>query len=471
MKKNEMQHLSTCSCSRRSFLHGSGLTLAGFGIASLFPMPFIRHAMAGQGDNDKRLLFIFLRGGNDGINTVIPHGDIQYSPTIRPSLYIPPAAAHDLNGFASLHPALGDMLDVYNAGDLAVVHRVGYANNSKSHFDGQRIWENGDPTQSTLYEGWLYRAIKEAMIDSGVELPAMSIQTTQPVLLRGNDRFVNIANPDNFEYYLGEPKATKLKRIWSNVFSGLTGLEPYRPALSQTGLTLMNVLAEYESWDQAGWNPLDPVTGYSLFPVDGSSNPNGMFSPASYDFFQSLKICALALLESDVVNNNGTRVAGTQVSGWDTHGGQGATNGAHAELLSWLAYGMRSLHVVLSGSANDPRNYPGIWDKATVATLSEFGRTTEENGSQGTDHAAASCMFLAGGAVNGGVYNCDAGTWPSGVMFGVDERYLLHRTDFRSIFWEILRDHMGVSSSSADVVFPGYSSSGLGAGELGLVSV
>jgi uncharacterized protein (DUF1501 family) len=470
-QKPTTQHASTCSCSRRSFLKGSGVTLAGFGIASLFPTPFIQHALANNASSDKRLLFIFLRGGNDGINCVIPHGDAQYSPTIRPTLHIPYAPALDLNGFASLHPALGELLELYNAGDLAVLHRIGYANNSRSHFDGQRIWENGDPTQTTLYEGWLYRYIKQAMVDIGVELPALSVQTTQPVLLRGEDRFVNIANPDNFEYFLGEPQATKLKGLWGEVFGELGGLEAYRPVLSQTGVKLMDVLDEYDSWDQANWNPLDPVSGFSLFPVSGATNPNGMFSAASYDFFRSLKVCALSLLESDATNSNGTRVCGTQVNGWDLHGQQGAENGAHAELLSWLGYGMRSLNVVLSGAANEPRGYKSIWDKVTVATLSEFGRTTEENGSAGTDHAAASCMFVAGGNVNGGVYNCDAGSWPAGVMFGVNGRYLLENTDFRSVFWELLRDHMGAAPGSADLVFPDYTSLGLGSQELGLISV
>ena len=69
-----MQHLSTCSCSRRSFLRGAGLTLSGFGVASLFPTPFIEQVMAGGLNSDRRFLFIFLRGGNDGTNSVIIDG-------------------------------------------------------------------------------------------------------------------------------------------------------------------------------------------------------------------------------------------------------------------------------------------------------------------------------------------------------------------------------------------------------------
>ena len=462
-----MQHPSTCSCSRRSFLHGCGVTLTGFGIASLFPTPFVEQALAGVGTTNKRLLFLFLRGGNDGINAVIPHGDPDYSAAHRPTLHVPYSAAYDLNGFASLHPSLSRLLEPFQAGELAVVHRVGYPNNSRSHFDGQRIWENGDPARAQLFEGWLYRYVHEHALSQGVTLPVLSVQATPPVLLRGAETFVNIANPESFSYIVPDPKRTKFKSSWREVFQGLQGLEAYRPVLSQTGVKLADTLDEYASWSQATWNPLDPDNGWSLFPVSTNTNQAG-FSASSFDFFRSVKVCALSLLESSGTLN-GTRVAGTQLSGWDTHSGQGQLNGAHAELMSWLAYALRSLRIVLSGAANDPRDYASIWEDTVVLTLSEFGRTTNENGSAGTDHAAASCLFVAGGGVNGGVYNCDPATWPQGVMYGVDGRYLLERTDYRAVFWEILRDHMGASPALVDAVFPGYTAAGLGGQELGIV--
>lgn len=469
-KRSSLQHESACSCSRRSFLKGAGVTLSGFGIASLFPTPFIQQALAGTtATGDKRLLFIFLRGGNDGLNAVIPHGDPDYSPARRPTLHVPYAAQYDLNGFASLHPSLGSLLEPFNAGELAVVHRVGYPNSSRSHFDGQRIWENGDPTQAQLFEGWLYRYVHQSALSAGVSLPVLSIQATPPLMLRGQERFVNVADPDNFSYIITDPtKLSKFKSRWRTTFSGLQGLEAYRPILSQTGVKLVDTLDEYASWDQSNWNPLDPNTGFSLFPVSAATNQAG-FSTASFDFFRSVKVCALSLLESTGASANGTRVAGTQLTGFDTHSGQGQTSGVQPELFSWLAYAMQSLRIVLSGGATDPRGYPSIWDNTVVVTLSEFGRTTIENGSGGTDHAAASCLFLAGGSVNGGVYNCDASTWPAGVMLGVNGRYLLERTDYRAIFWEILRDHMGANPALVDTVFPGYSASGVGTQELGLV--
>src|SRR5262245_23251665 len=225
-----MQHPSTCSCSRRSFLRGCGLTLTGFGLASVFPSPLIQHALAATGATNKRLLFIFLRGGNDGINAVIPHGDSDYNATKRPTLYVPFSARYDLNGFASLHPSLGNLLEPFASGDLAIVHRVGYANNSRSHFDGQRIWENGNPAQPRLFEGWLYRYVQENALALGADIPVLTVQSTPPTLLRGDEKFVNIANPDSFAYGISEPQRSKYKNRWRNVFAGARGLEEYAPS-------------------------------------------------------------------------------------------------------------------------------------------------------------------------------------------------------------------------------------------------
>jgi len=459
MRKRTLQHASTCSCSRRSFLRGCGLTLTGFGIGSLFPTPLIQTALAGGLPSNRRLLFIFLRGGNDAINVVIPHGDTDYNAINRPTLYIPPGNAIDLNGFASFHPSLADMMDPFNANELAVIHRVGYANNSQSHFDGQRIWENGDPTQPNLFEGWLYRYTQEAMLSVGADLPALTVQATQPVILRGQEKFVNVANPGNFDYIAGNPDVrAKLGASWRDAYEGLVGLEAYRPVLSQTGVKLADTIDEYASWDQANWNPLDPNNGWSLFPVDGATNQAGL-NPASYGFFESLKVATLSLLESTGTTNN-TRIAGTQLNGFDTHNNQGQMFGQQADLLSWLAYGFKSVRTVLSGAANDPRGYASIWDDTLVVTMSEFGRTTNENGSAGTDHAAAGAMFAMGGTVTGGVYNCDPVNWPAGVMYGVQGRYLQHETDYRSVFWEILRDHMGASPGSMGTIFPGHAAGG-----------
>ena len=452
-------------CNRRTFLRGAGLTLAGVSLGTFLPPAFVQYALAG-GTVGKRLLFLYLGGGCDVMNTIIPHGDPDYNATNRPTLYIPPAGAINLNGFASFHPKLQDAMSVFNAGDLAVVHRVGYPTMSLSHFDGYKIWNGGDPAHVQIGEGWLYRYVVSNAVDQGARLPVLTANGATPQLVVGKESFVNVANPDNFDYILGPPVRDKFRARWGEWFGRLGGLEPFRPLLADTGIKLLDVTDEYKSWDQANWNPKDPNNGWSLFPVDDATNPTlpgnvKKFGTDAYGFFKNLKVCALSLLESDDMNGNGTRVAGMEMGGFDTHDGQGQLTGAHPNLLSWIAYGLKSLRTVFSGAANDPRNYPAIWDDTAVVTFSEFGRTSRENGSAGTDHGQGTFSLVAGGGVNGGVYNCDGSTWEPGAMFAVDGFYLAHRTDFRALFWEVLRDHMGADPATADVVFPGYSGAGL----------
>jgi uncharacterized protein (DUF1501 family) len=99
--------------------------------------------------------------------------------------------------------------------------------------------------------------------------------------------------------------------------------------------------------------------------------------------------------------------------------------------------------------------------------MSEFGRTSEENGSVGTDHAEAGVMLVAGGAINGGVYQCSPGDlvtpWQvgdSGTMFAANGRYLQRSVDYRSVLGEIIRDHLGANQGHLDRIIPGYSAAG-----------
>jgi len=156
--------------SRRTFLGRSLQVALGTVASAHLSIPtFLQRALAVGAipDGTKKLLFIFLRGGNDGVNTVIPWGDNAYNNTTRPTLYIPfpdpltsvsgrapddPDTNRTIdlgNNFAGLHPGLIDLVPVFNARQLAVIHRVGYPRQSRSHFDSQRYWENGAPNSSS----------------------------------------------------------------------------------------------------------------------------------------------------------------------------------------------------------------------------------------------------------------------------------------------------------------------------------
>ena len=129
---NKKTHIS---CTRREFLQRGSITALGAGLGFLSPEIFKSTLLANGIGSDAKMIFIFQRGGNDGVNTVIPYGDPEYNTGNRPSLYIPPARALDLgNGFARLHPSMAPMMEIYNhsnltgtdgPGNLAIIHRVG----------------------------------------------------------------------------------------------------------------------------------------------------------------------------------------------------------------------------------------------------------------------------------------------------------------------------------------------------------
>src|SRR5688500_1065487 len=156
--------------TRRSFLNHAGRAAIGLGLASLMNIPpFLKRAIAegSIGLNGKKLVFIFLRGGNDGVNNIIPILDPSYRGTgnlLRNLIGLPrdpvvdyaavtgqidavpidyPYAVRAGNGFAALNPALRDLASLYNAGDLALVQRAGYRSLSQSQFDSEQYWEKG----------------------------------------------------------------------------------------------------------------------------------------------------------------------------------------------------------------------------------------------------------------------------------------------------------------------------------------
>jgi uncharacterized protein (DUF1501 family) len=223
-------------------------------------------------------------------------------------------------------------------------------------------------------------------------------------------------------------------------------------------------------------------------------------SSSAYTFINNLKAASLILNSTDAI------IAGTEMGGFDTHNNQVTTGspalGAHANLmrrLGWAMYGLRKYFMIYGKGGTNPT--PGAkvgWNDVVVVVMSEFGRTTIQNGSTGTDHAEAGAMFVAGGGITGGVFGCSpndtyngvAVPWlpggtsgTSGSMFGVSSRYLKRAIDYRSVLGEVIRDHLGATQGQLDRIIPGYATAGenlkLGgvssvdsttiAGELGLV--
>lgn len=506
----------------------------GVALSTLMDVPFVlKRALAegnigvpGQNGAVKKLLFIFLRGANDGLNTIIPARDEAYNLANRPDILIPrdpasaiyeettgvadfPLSSSDpaspdygtftyanaitvRNGFAGLHPALKFLAPVYNAGNLALAHRVGYPRQSRSHFDSQRYWENGAPNNNVLQEGIFYRAMIESGLANTAPLTGVSIQSALPLLLRGSGAaMTNLTDPTRYAL-LGVPNSTSGQAKALNSLEAGSGY-PFPEKLNREMLNLqyenlsqtLQIFDGIVGFDEAENTfedsaPTDGDTGpYYLFPTTAAKNGGGRYhtvtgapdtkkfvvDSGAYGFFKNLKAAAL------VLNNTDAIVAGTEITGWDTHSNQGGATGTQANLLrrvGWAIYALQQYFSIYGRGSNPPSaNRKVNWDDIVVVTLSEFGRTTIQNANNGTDHAEAGTMFVAGGGVNGGVYGCHPNdqyngtalpwiTGQTGSMFGVSNRYLKRAIDYRSVLGEIIRDHLGAAPTQLPRIIPGY---------------
>ena len=505
-----MKHINLLT--RRSFFEQALKVGAAAALASLTDVPLVVRRALAEGNiglNGKKLLFIFLRGGDDGLNAIVPVRDSAYNATNRPTILIPGDPGTDYsalgpcdvpvisaatptfnyaqairlgNGFAALHPSLKFLAPVYNAGDLALLHRVGYPRQSRSHFDSQNYWETGDPTGKTYKDGIFYRTIVESGLASQNALTGVSFQSALPLALRGSKAaMTNLAQTDRYNL-MGIPNTTGDSKADAAIRTANAMDFPdkyYRELLSLQYGNLMDTLAIFADlrFDEANNTFVDdlPTDGdtapYYLFPTsnakNGGYNLHGndtqkyVVDTGAYGFFTSLKAAAIVLNKTDAI------IAGTEMGGFDTHNVQGSVTGAHANLLrrvGWSIYALRKYFTNYADKAH--------WNNLVVVTLTEFGRTSIQNDSAGTDHAEAGVMYVAGGGVQGygkapsGVYGCStSGPVPwvpgqTGTMFGVSNRYLKRAIDYRSVFGELIRDHLGATQAQLNRIIPGYAIAG-----------
>ncbi len=493
--------------TRRSFLSNAGRAAIGLGLASLTTLPpFLRRALAegAVGVNGKKLLFIFLRGGNDGVNNILPILDPSYLGT-RPGIGIPkhptgdnfylntggpgtvlgvdagaPGAALSLNnGFAGLNPAMADLVPLYNAGDLALIHRAGYRSLSRSHFDSEQYWEKGtDGTSANrnVTDGIWYRTIIESGWNQSHALSGVSIQSNMPASMRGEQPMTNLSSISRYNT-LGVHSAsgsTNTDRVKMLNAVDAANTQPYpkkdnRPLVHTLGTQFRDTLDLFQDPLFASNAFFDTNGTTSLFPINAASDQRGLGSGA-YGLMQNIKSCAQILANTDAV------ICGTQLDGFDTHTGQVTAGsphlGGHANLLRRLAW---TYHALWRFFSNPAYNIQGrnLWNDTIIVTMSEFGRTSEENDSMGTDHAEASVMYIGGGGVNGGVHGCDinpnaklggAPNWAigngakTGALYSADANvgYLRRTIDYRSVLGEIIRDHLGATQNQLNRIIPAY---------------
>ena len=379
---------------RRRFLNVGALTATVPGFLSqtgrlLADEPSLGH-------KERVLVVVQLAGGNDGLNTVIPFRDEAYYKA-RPKIGIARTKSLKIADDFALHPETGDLRKLYDAGHLAIVPNVGYPNPNRSHFRATEIWEAATPEKDVL-TGWVGRYFDSEC--RGVASPMLGLQLGEKPALtfaHPKGRAVTLTNPSLFAWDDASGKAMeRLNRVAPTD-------NPQLDFLQRTGNDTLSLSRKIQ---------------------DALKDGKTAAEYAPFNFSQSLKVVA-QMIAAEVP----TRVYYVSLGGFDTHTTQA---GRHAGLLQELSQGISSFVADLKAL--------GHLDRTLVMTFSEFGRRVGENEQQGTDHGTAGVMFLAGGAVQGGIH----GTRPD--LSDLDDGDLKFKTDFRSVYATVLKDWFGADA-------------------------
>jgi uncharacterized protein (DUF1501 family) len=403
--------------TRRTFL-GNGV--AAFTVSFAAPA-FLADIARAQSARARNLVIVYLSGGNDALNTVVPYQDPFYY-SRRPNIAVPAGQVLQIGSDPSgksigLHPRLTGLRDVFNDGRLAVVQRTGYSNSSRSHFEGFDIWGTAKPGAPSG-NGWLGRYLETlpspidplAGWNSGRETPRALYTENVAVPAIPDARAYAFSSPNTGAEAANE--RTAATRLAAN-------MPPNRPHLSFVNGTA-----------QAAMATLDRVATVAAYTGTTAYQNNGF-------------ALALRTVAGAIVRGLGTRVFWVQTGGFDTHASEGnAGGGAYANLMGTVGDGLQAFYI-------DLRNQ-GLLGDTLVLQFSEFGRRISENGSQGTDHGAAGVMMAMGGGVRGGIYGTSASLDPDPnnptlENNGGDVR---HETDFRAVYARVLDNWLGASSTA-----------------------
>ena len=395
--------------SRRDFLGRS--TLLGFGTS--LPMFLSRTALAApatgrSGARDTILVVVQLTGGNDGLNTVIPYADPEYR-KLRPTIGIAKNDVKKLTDELGLHPAMTGFAGLYEKSQLTVIQAVGYPNPSQSHFRSMDIWQAAS-TEEELTEGWLGQAMKQQTLP-GFHLAASGNETAPLALAGAPTRVPSLTSLADFQLRSAATDAADKNRQQQLIAST-------SQATSSASPPLLDFVRRTAAETYASSERLQKL----------SSSDNAKAVYPNTPLANRLKLAA-QLIDAEV----GARVIYLSLDGFDTHAGQGAATGAHANLLQTLSDGIAAFFRDLSAR--------GQAERVCLMTFSEFGRRARENGSAGTDHGSAAPMFLAGPKVRPGV----VGKHPS--LTRLDAGNLAFAIDFRRIYAAILTDWLGIDSA------------------------
>jgi uncharacterized protein (DUF1501 family) len=395
--------------NRREFLTRTLKGSSLLALSAVVPQFVSQTARAAAPGKNNILVVLELSGGNDGLNTVIPYGDDLYHKA-RPTLRQTKDVVIRLDDHVGLHPGMQGLRAMWEEGQLAVVQGVGYPNPQRSHFESMDIWQSADP-RGKVATGWLGRTAVQNDDGSG-RVPILHIGSNRlPLAVFGapGGGAVTVDSQNSFRLELGGGSSMDQKAR-RRLLEDLTA--PARNAADDGLLTFvqrqqLQTLTAVEQLREL-------LEGRNAVPRLGKTLGD-----------------KLQLVAGLIAKGFGTRLFYLNLDGFDTHAFQSSV---HSSLLMELSGAVAVFFRALKTTGHDGR--------VRLMTFSEFGRRVRENGSRGTDHGAASCLFLAGPSVKGGV----VGRHPS--LADLDADDLKFHTDFRRVYATLLDGWLGCDSKA-----------------------
>jgi uncharacterized protein (DUF1501 family) len=355
---------------------------------------------------DPVLVVVQLSGGNDYLNTVIPYSDGLYYDN-RPVVGIHEDRVIKLDDKAGLHPEMGPLKKVWDRGDMAIIHGIGYENAPRSHFRSMDIWHTCEPDKLGT-EGWLGRATRDIDPNKENVLTTVSFGPSlfRALVLPGTPVAV-VDDLDNYGLLPGiteQAQRTEILDRFARMYSPAIGSSAVMDYLGQTGL--------------------DTLEGADIL----KEAPLMYSSSVEYpDTSIAKKLKGIAQVH---MANFGTRIFYVDHGSFDSHANQA---GMADKLWKDVSEGM--------GSFLDDLREHDVSDNVAVMMFTEFGRRTRDNGS-GTDHGAAGAAFMFGDGIKGGQYS----EFPSLEEKHLEQGDVVPSYDYRGLYSSILEDWMALDA-------------------------
>ena len=357
-------------------------------------------------ESDRVLVIVRLKGGNDGLNTVIPKYDYSTYANLRPTLKITDANSFALSNEFRMPNYMNSLQPIWNDGKMKVIHGVGYPNQNLSHFSSADLWssaaDNGNPLQTGIFGRFYEDLYPDYLLNPPTVPPAIQIGSLSNLMFNGEEAgyAFSVANPDQLTQIAQNGTAYDMQNLPNCEYGAQLGFMR----------SVTNATYNYASVINGAYTATNNAVNYA---------PNDIAKQ-------------FAIVARLIKGYLGTKVYMVTLDGFDTHANQPTK---HEELMTKLTQAISNFYTDLAAG--------GVAQEVLTMTISEFGRRAQENASNGTDHGAASTMLLFGEGLNG---NGFIGNHPD--LSNLDNNgNLQFTTDYRDIYASLLENWLCIDSS------------------------